>query len=141
MKYKPRFYIDRYTSTNNTRLANINGEVFVKVIVSGIKNKNKISSVEVGKSGLTRLNNLSQFNTAYIDAQLNSMYQFRTRTGISGEKIEKVLKYWIRYPSQDYKIKRINRRGKYYTYVFDKKGKIKTYSKWKKINKNELIKV
>lgn len=132
-----RFYIDRFTEKDNKKLLPLNGEVFVKCIVAGTKNRKTISSLEVGKSGLTYLGNQSYFNNAFVSAKQNALYQFRTRFGISGERIINIISYWIRYPNiNGYRSKRINRDGKYYTYIFDSRGKIKTYAKWKRIDKD-----
>jgi hypothetical protein len=39
---------------------------------------------------------------------------------------------------QYYRIKRVKRRGKYYNYVFDTEGKIKSVSKWKAVTDNKI---
>ena len=134
-----RFYIDRFKSNNSRRLLPLNGQVFSKVVVEGKVKGRTVRSVEVGKSGLSDLRNDIKFNDALVKSQMNAMYQFKTRYGASGETILKVLDVWVDYPKiNGYRTKRVNRKGKYYTYIFDEKGKIKTYSKWKYITDKDI---
>ncbi len=136
---KPRFYIDRFQSTGKRQLSPLNGQVFCKCVVEGRVKGRDLRSIEVGKSGLQVLKNKTMFNDALVRAQMNSMYQFRSRYGGSGNRVIKVLDVWIEYPRiNGYSQKRVKRKGKYYTYIFDEKGKIKTYSKWKYITNKDI---
>lgn len=127
-----RFYIDRFQNTGRKRLLPLNGQVFVHCLVEGrVRGKIKRHQ-EVGKSKLSKLHNRRDFNDHFIRAQKNAMYQFTTRFGASGERIVFIYDYWISYPGiNGYRAKRIRRNNKYYTYVFDSKGRIKTYSRWR----------
>lgn len=135
----PRFYIDKYQPTSDKRLIPLNGEVFVKCVIEG-KVRGKIRrSTEVGKSGHGRLRTRFDFKEQFMNAQMNAMYQFKTRYGASGERIVKVLDYWVNYPGiNGYSSKRVKRGGKYYNYVFDEKGKFKTYSRWSYTTKKDI---
>jgi len=135
-----RYYIDRFENTGEKRLLPMNGEVFVKCTVVGRVRGRIKRSIEVGKSGLRSVSSRRKFNDNFIKAQQNAMYQFRTRYGASGERITEIHEWWINYPMiNGYRSKRIRRNNKYYTYVFDNKGKIKTYSKWTYVNKDKDI--
>ena len=128
---KPRFYIDRFQNTGNKRLLPLNGEVFVDCLVEGQVRGRIKRHREVGKSKLSKLHNRRDFNNHFLKAQKNAMYQFSTRFGASGERIVQIYDYWLSYPAlNNYRAKRIKRKNKYYTYIFDSKGRIKTYSKW-----------
>lgn len=103
----------------------IKGVIKVRCIVSSRKITRKYT-------GSAQIKKASDKRDLFKRAILDCVYQHMKNGGSSTPKVV-ILDYKMKYLGEDnlIKIKRVKRRGKYYTYVTDRRtNKIITYKKW-----------
>jgi len=103
----------------------IKGVIKVRCLVSSAKITRKYTGSAQIKAGS---NKQDLFRRAVLDC----VYQHMKQGGKSSPRVV-ILDYKMKYLGEEdlIKIKRVKRKGKYYTYVFDKKtNKIITHQKW-----------
>lgn len=107
-------------------LFKLKGQIQVKCIVSD----GNLTGTYTGNAQTSKYNNQ---NDLFKNAVYDCIYQFMRQGGKSSPNV-KIIDYKMNYIGEKQglvKIKRVKRKGKYYTYAYDgKTNKILTYKKW-----------